>query len=150
MNNHQLDHLPTDMMCRRTPLDLCECFLFFGTTVTINTNCASVLRGAKEAGFAPLLDRKRRPGIGWEIVGTQSGTAPVEDWKCKVTLDDHTLYLSMGSEQWFAFDLETYEGAGFVVVSDPDRPSDPNAGLYVLALASNVGAWLRTEMKKSR
>jgi len=148
MNSHELDHLPTDMMCRRTPLDLCGRFLFLGTTVRISTNCASVLLAAKEAGFVPLRGTEQEPEMKWEIVGTLSSAAPVDDWECNETLDDHTLYLSMGPEQWFAFDLETHEGAGFVVVSIPDRPGAPNVGLYLLAVAYNVGARLQTEFKK--
>src|SRR5271154_4161397 len=150
MNSHELDHLPTDMMCRRTALDLCGCFLFFGTTVTISTNCASILVAAQEAGFVPLSGTEQEPGMRWEIVGTLSGAAVVEDWECDETLDDHALYLSMGPEQWFALDLDTYEGAGFVVVADPDRPSDSNPGPYLLAVACDIGACLNTELKKSR
>src|SRR5271170_2926536 len=109
MNGHQLDHLPTDMMCRRTALDLCGCFLFFGTTVTISTNCASILAAAREAGFVPLSGTGQEPCMNWEIVGTLAGAPMIEDWECNETLDNHTVYLSMGSEQWFAFDRDTYE-----------------------------------------
>jgi hypothetical protein len=150
MNSHPLDDLPTDMMCRRSALDLCGRFLFLGSTVTISTNCASILVAAQQAGFVLLSGTEQGPGMRWEIVGTPSGAVMVEDWECNETLDDHALYLSMGPEQWFALDLDTYEGAGFVVVSDPDRPRDPNAGLYLLAVAYKVEACLSTELKKSR
>ena len=150
MNSYGLDHLPTDMMCRRTSLDLCGRFSLFETTITISTNCASILVAAEEAGFVPLRGSEREPGIRWEIACTLPGAAMVEGWECKATRDDHSLYLSMGPEQWFAFDLETCEGAGFVVVSEPDQPSDPNAGSYLLAVAYNVEACLRAELKRSR
>jgi|SRR5271165_655312 len=150
MNSPELDHLPTDMMCRRTVLDLCGHFLFYDTTVTIRTNCVCILAAAEEAGFVTLRGIEQEPGSSWEIVGTLPDTTAVEDWECKATHDDHSLYLSMGPEQWFGFDLETGEGAGFVVVSDPDLPSDRNVGLYLLAVAYNVRAYLRTELKRSR
>jgi hypothetical protein len=149
MNTHEFEHMPTDMMCRRTQLDLCGQFLFFGTTVTINTNYVSILGAAEEAGFAPLRDTGLEPGVRWEIVGTLSGAAQISDWECRKVLDDHAIYLSMGPEQWFAFDLETHEGAGFAVVSDLHRSVDHAAGLYLLSVAYNVGACLRTELGKN-
>lgn len=150
MNSPELDHLPTDMMCRRTVLDLCGHFLFFDTTVAIRTNCVSILVAAEEAGFVPLRGMEQEQCPSWEIVGTLPDRVTVEDWECKATLDDHSLYLSMGPEQWFGFDLETGEGAGFVVVSDPDLPSDHNIELYLLAVAYNLRACLRTDLKRSR
>src|SRR5271167_4819375 len=98
MNSPELDHLPTDMMCRRTVLDLCGHFLFFDTAVTIRTNCVCILAAAEEAGFVPLRSMEQGAGPSWEIVGTPPDRVAVEDWECKTTLDDHTLYLSMGPE----------------------------------------------------
>jgi len=134
-------NLPTDMMCRRIPLPLRSRFLLFGTTVTITTNCAPILRAATAAGLV-RTDADELPGMKWEIIGMPAPSA-VEDWECNVTLGNHSLYLSMGREQWFAFDLETCDGAGFVAVSDSDVVRDTNAELYFLAVAHNVGAGLR-------
>jgi hypothetical protein len=144
----QIDDRPTDMMRRRTPLALRGRFHWFGTTVTIRTDSPAVLNAAEEAGLELPGNSEEEPGMRWEIASVQPGATAAENWECKATLDAHSLYLSMGPEQWFAFDLETGDGAGFVV-SDPGRLNDPNAELYLLAIAYNVGACLRLEMEKS-
>src|SRR5271170_471697 len=135
---HQTDDQPTDMMCRRTPLPFRECFLWLGTVVTIRTDSPAILKAAEGAGLVPQRQSEQEPGMRWEIVGEQRGTTVVEDWECEVTLDTHSLYLGMSAEQWFAFDLKTGDGAGFVVVSDNDRLSDLNAELYLRAIADNI------------
>ena len=135
-------NLPTDMMCRRIPLSLCGHFLLYGTTVTITTNSESILRGAEAAGFMPLSDTDHSPDVKWEIVGMPC-VSFVADWECNVMLGNDSLYLSMGAEQWFAFDLETRDGAGFVALPDSVTTTETNAELYMLTVACNAGAALR-------
>ena len=84
----------------------------------------------------------------WEIVGTP-GVALAANWECEVTLSNHSLYLSMGPEQWFAFDLETLDGAGFFLIHDSHPDGDRNAEQYLTSIASNLGASLRADLEKN-
>ena len=140
--------MPTDMMCRRTPLPLRGYFSLFGITVVITTNYESILRAAANSCFIPLVDTNETPTAKWEIVGTPIAP-PVRNWACNVTLGGHALYMSMGPEQWFAFDLETYDAAGFVLIHDHDPECDLNTERYLSAIAFNIGASVRTELEKS-
>jgi hypothetical protein len=138
-------YIPTDTMQRRVPLPLQRRFLLFGAAVSIKTNSESILRAAEYAGFVAVTDTNEIPEMIWEIVGAEAGREP-QDWECNVTLGDHSLYLSMGAEQWFAFDLETDDGVGFVTVRQADH--DPNSQRYLVALAVNVGATLRSGVEE--
>ena len=84
----------------------------------------------------------------WEIVGTMVGR-PTTTWPCNVALTDHSLYLSMGPEQWFAFDLKTCDAAGFVLIHDSDSECDTNAERYLTAVALNLGVSMRTDLEQS-
>jgi hypothetical protein len=143
------DYAPTDMMYRRTPLPLRGRFWLRGTTVTITTNQKSVLLAAEAADFVPVTDTNQLSNMSWEIVGMPAGPLN-SDWECNVTLGNHSLFLSMGLEQWFAFDLETYGGAGFVVIGDSNSGRDTNAELYLLAIAHNIGTSLLNKLENGR
>jgi len=136
------------MMCRRTPLPLHGYFLLYYTPVVIATNHNTILRMASKAGFVPIEDTDPGSAIRWEIVGTP-GSSFIGYEECDVTLGDHSLYLSMGPEQWFAFDLETHDGAGFLAVADSDPSCDTNAQRYLSSIACYVGASLQPELEKS-
>ncbi|MBV8675033.1 MAG: hypothetical protein JOZ33_16510 [Acidobacteriaceae bacterium] len=142
------DYTPSDVMHRRTPLPLQRRFLLFGAPVLINTNYESIMRAAEASGFVPDTDTDYVSCMKWEIVG-EPGIASVFGWDCDVSLGDHSLYLNMGLQQWFAFDLETRHGAGFVVVHNQDRALDTNAELYLASVAYNVGAGLRSALEKN-
>jgi hypothetical protein len=142
------DLMPTYLMWRRTPLPLCGRFFLFGITVVIHTNYESILRAASKLWFTPVSDTNPAPAVKWEIVGTPV-SRPNADWDCNVTLGDHSVYLSMGPEQWFAFDLETNDAAGFVLIRDDDPERDMNAARYLTAIAFNLGVNIRTELEKS-
>jgi hypothetical protein len=142
------DSMPTDMMWRRTPLSLRGRFFLFGIIVVIDTNYESILRAAGKLWFTPVSDTNQTPAAKWEIVGAPASRLNA-DWKCNVTLGDHSLYLSMGPEQWFAFDLETNDAAGFVLIRDYDPDRDANAERYLTAIAFNLGVSMRTELEKS-
>jgi hypothetical protein len=139
--------IPTDTMQRRVPVPLHRRFLLFGAAVVIKTNSHLILRAAEYAGFVAVTDTNEVPEMIWEIVGAECRREP-EDWDCTVTLGDHSLYLSMGYEQWFGFDLETHDGAGFVEICQTDPDCDPNPQRYLLAIALNVGATLRSEVEE--
>ena len=145
----QRDYMPTDIMHRRVPLPLSRCFVLFGTAVLIATNFELLLTTAEMAGFAPSTDTNISPDMRWEIVGSPASSSAT-DWKCQVLLGDHSLYLSMGSEQWFAFDLETHHGAGFVAICDSDPNHETNARRYLSLIARHVGASLPAKLVRSR
>jgi hypothetical protein len=128
----------TDMMSRRTPLPFCEQFLWLGTSVSIRTDSLAVLRAAEELGFLPQASSEERSEMRWEIARERSVVAS-EDWECRVTIDQRSLYLSMGQGQWFAFDPETGDGAGFVIVSGTEPGCDLGAMSYLLAVIYNIG-----------
>jgi hypothetical protein len=143
------NNVPTDMMCRRTPLPLKERFLLNGNYLQIATNHTSILQAATAAGCVPVTDTNADciPTIRWEIVGTP-GYSLITSGECDVTLGDHSLYLSLEPEQWFAFDLETYDGVGFVIVTDTGSASDMNAQRYMASIASHVSASLHAGLEK--
>ena len=138
------NNAPTDIMCRRTPLPLCGKFLLSGRRVSISTNHEVILQVAPIAGFVPVADTNLTPDITWDIVGTPGGNE-IDSEECDITLGDRSLYLSMGAEQWFAFDLETYEGAGFVLVADSYPGRRRNAQHYLMSIACYVSASLHAE-----
>jgi hypothetical protein len=149
MNRHEVAFQPTDTMHRRTPLSFSGKFLWLEETVTICTDSPVILRAAEEIGLVPLKEPDQQSAMRWDLVSEPTGAAGIEDWDCKVTVDQHSLYLTMGPRQWFAFDLETGEGAGFVVITDVAGRSDPNGVLYLLSLVYNVGACLRPRLLRS-
>ena len=131
------DFLPTDTMHRRTPLPLCGCFIISDSAVVINTNSDAILQGvAASPSFMPITDTYYESDMGWEIVGSDGQAYP--NWKCNVTLAGPSLYLSMGPEQWFAFDLETHEGAGFLSIYDSGPSRELNIQRYFQAIAYNL------------
>ena len=134
------DHMPTDTMERRVPLSVSRRFLLFRTGVLIGTNRELILKAAEAVGFMPSAETNV-PEMRWEIVGSPANSLAT-DWECHVTLGDHSLYLSMGPEQWFAFDLETHHGAGFVAFCDSDPNCEMNARRYFSSIACHVGAAL--------
>lgn len=140
------DSMPTDMMWRRTPLPLGGRFFLFGITVVIDTNYESILRSAGKLWSTPVSGTNQTPAAKWEIVGVPVSRLNA-NWKCNVTLGNHSLYLSMGPEQWFAFDLETNDAAGFVLIRDDDPERDTNAERYLTAIAFNLGVSIRTELE---
>lgn len=144
----QRDSMPTDTMHRRVPLPLSRCFVLFGTAILIATNLELLLRTAEMAGFVPSTDTNITPDMRWEIVGSLANSSAM-DWKCHVMLGDHSLYLSMGPEQWFAFDLETHHGAGFVAICDSDPNHETNARRYLSSIAGHVGANLAGKLVRS-
>jgi|SRR5579862_8672416 len=140
---------PTDMMHRRTPLPFCGRFLWLGASVTIHTDSPAILRAAEETGFLPQIDAERQPDMRWEIASERTSAAPAYEGASKVTIDNHSLFLSMGREQWFAFDFESGDGAGFVAVTDRGLSGDRNAAQYLFEIACHVGNCLRTASERS-
>ena len=102
-----MNHQPTDMMRRRASLPLRERFFWSRTPITICTNSNAVLNAAEQAGLIAHHGLEREHGLRWEIVVEREHIAADENWECKATLDAHSIYLTVGSYQWFAFDLET-------------------------------------------
>lgn len=136
----------TDTMRRRIPLALCGRFALFGRAVVINTNCEAILQAASTSRlFVPVGHIHYGPAMQWEVVGSLD-TQEIRDWECNVTLAGHSLYLSMGPQQWFALDLETHEGAGFVAMCSPGPAHELNIQQYFESIAYNVGASLGTRL----
>lgn len=141
MKRQQIDMPPTDMMRRRTLLPFWGRFAWSDNVVGIRTDSPAILWAAEEIGLRLQEGPERKPAMQWEIVSEQIGELTGKDLKCDVTIDHHAVYLDMGPGEWFAFDLETGEGAGFIVLSNPDEHRDPHAVLYLRAIASNIRAY---------
>jgi hypothetical protein len=124
--------------------------LWLGTSLTIQTDSQTILRAAETAGLLPQDDCERESQLLWEIATEPSGEAPTNDWACKVTVDNHSLFLSMGTRQWFAFDFESGEGAGFVAAWDAGASCDPNALKYLPEIVCHVGNCLQAKLERSR
>jgi hypothetical protein len=56
----------------------------------------------------------------------------------------------MGPRQWFAFDSETGNGAGFIVISNPDELVNQNAIQYFRAVTSHVIAAPQKDQNESQ
>ena len=138
-----MNHQPTDMMRRRASLPLRERFFWSRTPITICTNSNAVLNAAEQAGLIAHHGLEREHGLRWEIVVEREHIAADENWECKATLDAHSIYLTVGSYQWFAFDLETGEGAGFAVIPDLEQEESFSIDLYLQAIIDNIAAILR-------
>jgi hypothetical protein len=96
MGFNEICSAPTDMMHRRTPLPFRGRFLGLGTSVTIQTDSPTILRAAEAVGFLLQDDVEQESQLRWEIVSESPGTTPAKDWEGKVTVDNHSLFLSMG------------------------------------------------------
>ena len=150
MDRHETSTAPTDMMHRRTPLTFRGRFLWLGTSLTIQTDSQAILRAAEAAGLLPQDDCERESQMRWEIATEPHGEAPTNDWACKVTVDNHSLFLSMGTRQWFAFDFESGDGAGFVATCDAGAFCDSNAVKYLLEIVDHIGNCLQAKLERSR
>lgn len=145
MDSHFFPHSQTDMMQRRTLLPFCGRFLWRGTYVSIRTDSQLVLLAAEQVGLLPQTECDAEPDMHWEIACERGGTASGSDWMCRAVADLHSLFLSMGREQWFALDLETGDGAGFIVVPQDDACGDPGAVKYLRDLTHNITNFMRNE-----
>lgn len=146
MDSYEISAAPTDMMQRRTPLRLPRRFLWLGTSLTIQTDSQEILRAAESVGLLLRQDDcERESQMRWEIATEPSCVAATNDWPCKVTVDNHSLFLDMGARQWFAFDFESGEGAGFVAAWDGGASCDPNALKYLLEIVCHIGNCLQAK-----
>jgi hypothetical protein len=149
MESYEISTAPTDMMHRRIPLPFRGRFLWLGTSLTIKTDSQAILRAAEGVGFLQQDNFERELQMQWEIATEPSCEAATNDWACKVTVDNHSLFLSMGVGQWFAFDFESGEGAGFVTACDASATCDSNAAKYLLEIVSHIGHCLRGRSERS-
>ena len=149
MNLQEILDQPADLMRRRTSLLFSRRFMWLGSSVEMHTDSPAIFDAAENAGFLPECDVERRPEMRWEIVSEPPVVAAADDWAGKVTVDNNSLFLSMGIGQWFAFDFETGDGAGFVVVSGPRASCETNAEQYLLEIAHHVGNCLRAKLERS-
>lgn len=150
MNPQEVLDQPADLMRRRIPLLFHGHFLWLGAAVDIYTDSPTVLSAAEEAGFLPRQEEVQdEPEMRWQIVSELPGLVLSDGWTCKVTVDNNSLFLSMGAGQWFAFDFETGDGAGFVIVPDPWVSYETNAERYLLEIAHHVGNCLQAKPERS-
>ena len=148
MNSASANHQPTDIMGRRTPLPLRHRFFWLGTPITIDTNSPTVSGAAEEAGFISHRGLVEKHGLRWEIVAEPS--MGLDDrWQCDVTINGHSIYLSMGPYQWFAVDLQTGDGAGVVHTTVFEEQYDPNVNRYFKSIVDNIAAILREDVEES-
>src|SRR5579883_2297716 len=145
MNSQPLTHSQTDMMRRRTQLPFCGTFLWRGARVSIRTNSQSVLLAAEQEGFLPSGDCECEPEMRWEIVCERLGDGCRDSRDRRVMSDDHSLFLVMGGEQWFALDLETGDGAGFIALAQDEVSSRSHAVEYLLDITRNIATLMRNE-----
>ena len=133
---------PTDMMQRRIPLSAQKHFFLFQTAITIKSNSEAILNSAERTGFVPVTGTYRKSFPTWQIVGSPIDL-PFTYWQPRATLGCRSLYLAMGIEQWFAFDLETHEGAGFVLLHNAESDNIANLARYLASIVWNVEAALK-------
>jgi hypothetical protein len=118
--------------------------------ITIYTNATAVLKGAEEAGLEAHSDSELEPSLRWDIAAELGFEPTAEAWGCKTIRDSNSVYLSMGYQQWFAFDLETGDAAGFVTICGLDQPSDLNVALYLRSVMDSIGYGPLSGLKERR
>uniref|UniRef100_A0A372ILF3 Uncharacterized protein n=2 Tax=Paracidobacterium acidisoli TaxID=2303751 RepID=A0A372ILF3_9BACT len=140
------------MMHRRKVLALNACFLWEGRRIAIRTNSVAVLRAAASADSDMRIAPSDRVDMQWEIVAEIPDIVPRSRLNCRVVRDRGTVYLDMGPSQWFAFDSETGNGAGFVYGAESDEETAENAVQYLslilnhlkpILLEEEQGTWQR-------
>ena len=149
MERYEISTAPTDMMHRRTRLPFRGRFLWMGASLAIQTDSQAILRAAEDVGFLRQDNCERESQMQWEIATEPPCEAEANDWTGKVTVDNHSLFLSMGTRQWFAFDLESGEGAGFVAASDTGSLCESNTLKYLLEIVCHVGNCLQGRPERS-
>lgn len=140
--------LAPDLMRRRTPLLFSKRFVWRSISVEICTDSTAILSAAEGAGFLPECCVERPPEMRWEIV-SEMRVSLSSNWSCRVTVDNHSFFLSMGTGQWFAFDFGTGDGAGFVVVSDQEAHPSANVERYLREILHHIADPVHQEMERS-
>lgn len=138
---------PTDMMHRRKPLSLRGRFFWRGRSFTLLTDSAAVLSAAALAGF----EMRQDSGFGaiWEIAAERCIASQDSEWECVAMEDTHSRYLTMGPYQWFALDLETGAGAGFVALPDEEQSEDLKVLRYFRAIVDGIATNQRADAEGS-
>ena len=129
---------PTDTMHRRTPLSLTALFLLAGYTVAIHTNSQALLSAAAGSGLIAQTSAFEKTDMQWEIVAETTEDVASGAFTCTAMRVADTIFLDMGTCQWFGCDLETGRGAGFIAIAGSDQQLERNAVRYLRAITSNV------------
>lgn len=141
---------PTDTMHRRTPLPLTALFLLAGCTVAIHTNSQALLSAAAGSGLIAQTSAFEKTDMQWEIVAETVNDASNAAFTCTAMRAADTIFLDMGTCQWFGCDLETGRGAGFIAIAGSDQQFERNAISYLHAITSNVRDALQSKGDESR
>ena len=125
---------PTDMMCRRTALDLNATCQWLGKVVRIDTNSSAVLRAAEEWGFSPDYSAGSGIDLHLEFVVEDIHDRTNRASPLHVLRDERTVFIETGRQGWFAFDCETGEGAGFFVATESEEAVEAHFSAVAAAL----------------
>lgn len=105
---------PTDLMHRRSLLNSSARYLWHSRIVQISTNSALAIEKAAEAGLVHSDPRSMAADFRWEIACERGGDSYELGNSTTTSLDEDTVYVAMEDGQWFAFDRECGDGAGFL------------------------------------
>jgi hypothetical protein len=108
----------TDMMHRRTLLNVKLTGEWLGRTVRIETNSSHLMRAAAKIGITPVTYSGQQIDHHWEIVVEQGGSASSDEPSTQAFRAGSLLMVEIGHRGWFAVDLETGDGAGFLEIYD--------------------------------
>lgn len=129
----------TDMMSRRSALDLNATCQWLGIAVRIDTNSPAILRAAKEWGFRPASCAGSGIDLHMEFVIEDIDDRAKGVFPLRVLRDKQTVFIETGEQGWFAFDTETGNGAGFLAAAESEEAVDA----YFRAVAAVIEPLLR-------
>lgn len=135
---------PTDMMHRRTSLNLTAQFEWFEMSVCIDTNSPEILRAVQEAGFRRAHEKTPGIDLHLELVLEEAQARSKDAPPLHVVRDGETTFIEVGKQSWFAFDSEAGNGTGSLAAADRRE-----IAAYFRAVVAVVEPLVRRSMKEA-
>lgn len=127
-------------MRRRVPLDLSATYLWRGVQLRIDTNSPTILQAGAEAGLTAVEDPQAQSHWYWELAIEEDAAAPGPACAPRVWRNHQSVFIEIAQRQWFAFDAESGDGAGFL--------ADPAPSLAVHAYLETILRVLGSERQR--
>jgi hypothetical protein len=107
-------------MHRREQLDYFAKYLWHGVALRIATNSRTFLQAVTDAGLIATQNSHGLSELCWEFTVEDNAAAhgpacPLHLWR-----NGHSVYIEFAHNQWFAFDADSGDGAGFLATPVPD------------------------------
>jgi hypothetical protein len=126
-------------MHRRVPLDYFAKYLWHGISLRIDTNSRTLLQAASDAGLNPSQDVNGLSEFCWEFNVEEDAVARGPAGAPHFWRNGHSVYIEIAQRQWFAFDVDSGDGTGFLAA--------PAADLVALAYLEAILRILEPELR---